>query len=270
MKESIKFKDIDVYYRTYGKKQDKAVVLLHGYLETMDIWSGFAEKLAQHYYVITPDIPGHGKSGIFSSTHRMDDLSESVLAIIDKLEIKKIHLAGHSMGGYVTMAFRENHQERLFSYTLFHSTCFADNQEKKENRNREIEMIKEGKKELIVNTNIPKGFANDNHEKFSSEIENAKSIARTNSNEGIIALLKGMKKRIDRCALLKDDKIPLLLISGEKDNHIPVEVMQSIANMGANVEISFLPESGHMGFIEEPERSLEILTGFFRKHEFSF
>ena len=164
MIESTKYKNVDVFYKSYGERKNHAVVLLHGYLENMEIWSGFANKLAEDFYVITPDIPGHGKSGIFSATHRMDDLAESILAVIDQLKIDKIHLVGHSMGGYVTMAFRENHQERLHSYTLFHSTCFSDNPEKKKNRAREIEMINEGKKELIVNTNIPKGFANDNLE----------------------------------------------------------------------------------------------------------
>jgi pimeloyl-ACP methyl ester carboxylesterase len=256
----------EIRYKTYGNSENPAVLLLHGYLEALEIWDNFAPILAKNYFVITMDIPGHGKSGIYSSVHRMDDLAEAAFQLVNELGIKRIHVVGHSMGGYVALAFRENYHDFTISCILFHSTCYPDTDEKKENRDREIRLLREGRKELIVNTNIPRAFADDNLEKLKDEVERAKEIAIASNDEGVIALLRGMKERPDRCMLLRDDKVPLLVIAGRKDNYIPFDVADGIKHLGKNVEISVLENSGHMGFIEEKNRSFEILDHFFIQH----
>lgn len=264
---TIPYKNTEIRYKTYGKPENPAVLLLHGYLESLEIWEDFAPMLQDEYYVITMDLPGHGKSGIFSSVHRMDDLAESAHFLMDELGVNMVHVIGHSMGGYAALAFRECSHQCTISCVLFHSTCYPDNDEKRENRNREIKLLKEGKKDLIVNNNIAKAFADDNLEKFSREIERAKEIAMQSSEDGLISVLNGMRERPDRCVLLKDDKVPLLVIAGKKDNYIPYEVAERIPELGTNVELEVLENSGHMGFIEEKDKSVAILKDFFSRHQ---
>jgi pimeloyl-ACP methyl ester carboxylesterase len=192
----------------------------------------------------------------------MDDMAETVLAVSNHLKISRFHLVGHSMGGYVTLAFRETYQHRLISYVLFHSSCVADTDEKRKNRDREIDLVKDGKKHLIINTNIPKTFAEDNLNKFPEEVERVKKIASQTTDEGIIACLSGMKERPDRCSLLLDDIIPLLLILGKKDNIIPFDDAKKLVQSGSNVELAVLSNSGHMGFIEEREEAVNIMINW--------
>lgn len=260
MLQSVPFYNSSVYFDDMGS--GKAIVLLHGYLETREIWSDFARELSKDFRVIAIDIPGHGKSGKVSETHDMDLMAEAVNTVLTFLRINKCFMIGHSMGGYVTLAFMAKYRFRLYGISLFHSTPFADNDEKKANRDREIVLIKEGKKELLFNTNIPKGFATDNLEKFSREIDRAKVIGAKNPNDGIIALLEGMKVRPDRQDLLKETGLPVLFILGKKDNYIPFDLMYNVAKRTSTGEILSLENSGHMGFIEEPEKSVQKVKSF--------
>jgi len=168
-------------------------------------------------------------------------------------------LAGHSMGGYVVMAFADLYPSDLKGYCLFHSTCFADSEEKKKNRKREISLIHCRKKRQIINVNIPKGFASENVERLKREVEWAKEIALDNPDEGMIAILNGMMVRPDRTRVLQDPSLPLLLIGGMKDNYIPVEVFEQLAGFAPHATVVRLEHSGHMGFIEEPGKASEAI-----------
>lgn len=263
--EYLNYKNTKINYEVYGKRENPAVLLLHGYLESLKIWEHFVPLLSDQYFVVAMDIPGHGKSGIFSIVHRMDDLAEAAFHVLQNIGVTRAHVIGHSMGGYVALAFRESHYSVMRSCVLFHSTCLSDTPEKRMNRTREIELVREGKKDLIVKVNIPRAFADDNLEDLSGKVKWAQEIAMENADEGIISLLNGMKERPDRSALLKDDIIPYLLIAGKKDNYIPFEAARCIPNLGSNISFSVLENSGHMGFVEEPDRSAQILKEFFRK-----
>lgn len=257
MNKRIAYKGIEMQYSDRG--EGPCVVLLHGYLEHGEIWGGFSDLLQQKYRVIVPDLPGHGKSGTWGEMHSMDDLAEVIRSVLDAEGLKRIFLVGHSMGGYVVMAFAELFPERLLGYSLFHSTCFADNEEKKLNRDREISLVLCGKKRQIVLVNIPKAFSSDNVKLMSDEIDRARGIALDNEDKGIIALLQGMKARADRSEVLQDPKLPLLLVGGMKDNYIPAVVFDRLVALAPHASTLRLEESGHMGFIEEAERVAEAL-----------
>ncbi len=262
MQKRINYKGIEAVY--YDRGEGTCIVLLHGYLETSEIWEGFAERFLPQYRVLTLDLPGHGMSGNWGKAHSMDDLAGLLDAILEVERIEKILLVGHSMGGYVTMAFVENYPQLLLGYTLFHSTCFADSEEKKENREREISLILCGKKRQIINVNIPKGFASDNLEKYENDVVRVKNLALNNSDGGIIAILNGMKERPDRTHILKDSKIPLLLIGGMKDNFISGEVFDKLSDLAPHARVLRLENSGHMGFIEEPEVAAKAIRAMLR------
>ena len=150
---------------------------------------------------------------------------------------------------------------KLNGICLFHSTPFADSEEKRMNRDREINLVREGKKDILFNTNIPKGFATDNLEKFSTEISRAKTIAGRNEEDGIIALLEGMKIRPDRQNVLKETGLPVLFILGKKDNYIPYDIISERIGIPNHMTKLILENSGHIGFIEEKEK---CVIGFLR------
>jgi len=257
MLKRMTYKGTELVYSDRGK--GPCLVLLHGYLESMEIWEDFARRIPDRYRLIIPDLPGHGRSGTWGDTHGMEDLAGGIRALLDAEDIDKIFLVGHSMGGYVVMAFADLFPEKLLGYALLHSTCFADNDEKKENRDREISLVLCGKKRQIVLVNIPKAFSTDNVERMQEEVEKARYIALGNSDQGIMALLRGMKLRPDRSAVLKDAALPLLLIGGMKDNYIPVEVFEKLVALAPHAKVLRLEESGHMGFVEEGEKVLAAL-----------
>jgi pimeloyl-ACP methyl ester carboxylesterase len=264
MIKKIRYKEIDLFYGDRGT--GTAILLLHGYLETGEIWESFIPLLADSYRVICPDLPGHGKSGVWGKVHDLEEVAGAVKAILDAEGIQGVFLVGHSMGGYVTMAFADLYPERLLGYILFHSTCFADSEEKKSDRDREISLVLCNKKRQIINVNIPKAFADENIERLRSKVSLAKRIAMQNPNEGIIALLNGMKARPDRTKVLADPVLPLLLIGGEKDNYIPPELFDRLAGLAPHADHVRLKGSGHMGFLEEPGLSAAAIRHFVERH----
>jgi Predicted hydrolases or acyltransferases (alpha/beta hydrolase superfamily) len=260
----IPFKTSTINYTDRG--EGKPIVLLHGYLESLEIWDGFADELSKSFRVISIDIPGHGNSGKVAEVHAMDLMAEAVDTVLKALDIDKAFIVGHSMGGYVALACLANHLPKVSGICLFHSTPFADTDEKKANRDREIELVKQGRQQVLFTTNVPKGFATDNLNHLDNKVKWAIEIATQTRPEGIIALLEGLKTRPDRQQLLKSTSKPILYILGKKDNYIPFDVMYSVAQRSIKGEILTLENSGHMGFIEEQGICLEALTSFVMQH----
>lgn len=260
MSKNIRYKGIDVSYTDTGT--GTCMILLHGYLESAEIWAEFAPLLSAKLRIISMDIPGHGHSACWGKEHSMSELAASVKCVMEAENISKAIIVGHSMGGYVVMEFASLYPEKLLAYVLFHSTCFADTEEKKLNRDREIALILCDRKRQIINVNIPKAFADSNVEPMEKEVRRCQQIAHQNENEGIVALLNGMKNRSDHTATLSDSTLPLLLIMGKKDNYIPPEVFDKLLSIAPHASVLRLSESGHMGFIEEAEASAKTLLDF--------
>lgn len=251
MYKKLTFNGSDLFYSDQG--EGECIVLLHGYLESGKVWDAFTGQFKDGFRFIIPDLPGHGSSGSWGKVHSMDELATAVRAILDKEKINKIFLAGHSMGGYVTMAFADLYPEYLSAYSLVHSTPFADTAEKRDNRDREISLVLCGKKRQIVLVNIPKAFATDNLESMSQEVELLKHMAMRSPENGMVALLNGMKERPDRTGVLQNPELPLLLIGGMKDNYIPVEVFEKLVKLAPHASVVRLENSGHQGFMEQPD-----------------
>lgn len=263
MKKVTKYKGVEVAYDDLGKGD--CLVLLHGYLETRWIWQSFTERVSGRHRVVTIDLPGHGDSGTWGKVHTMEDLAGAVDSVLTGEGIGRVFLVGHSMGGYVAMAFADLYPEKLTGYTLFHSTCFADTDEKRKNRDREISLVLCNKKRQIINVNIPKGFADINLERLCGEVEFARNIALSNPDEGIVAILNGMKGRPDRTRVLQDPSLPLLLIGGMKDNYIPVEVFDRLVSLAPHARVLRLEKSGHMGFLEQPGPAAEAIEAMMKQ-----
>ena len=245
-----------------SEKGDRCVVLLHGYLESLLVWEEFIPLLYKKVRVVTLDLPGHGISVVQGDTHTMEFLADTVAAGVRALGITRCTVVGHSMGGYVALALCERHPELLDGLVLLSSTPYADSPEKAENRRREIALVQAGRKELLSRVAPAAGFAEENRARMADEIEDLTEQVFVTEDEGIVALLNGMITRKDRSEVLRTTKVPVLFILGRKDNYIPVETAEKMVAEHPEARVVWLENSGHMGFLEEPEATAAALLDF--------
>ncbi|TAL64325.1 MAG: alpha/beta hydrolase [Bacteroidetes bacterium] len=254
------FRERKIYYSDSGN--GSIIVLLHGYLESSEVWNGFEKKLTSKFRVISVDLPGHGRSDIYGEVHTMEFMATIVKELLDNLGIKKSFLTGHSLGGYVALAFLELFPDYLSGYCLFHSQPFPDPPAAIEKRKREIEIVRIGKKNLMYPDNVIRMYAESNLEKFSDALQRSKDIASRIPGDGIISVLNGMMIRPSRLSLMEEGKVPCLWILGYMDNYIPCDLIQTNVRLPDNASVVVLNNSGHMGFIEEEDHSFFVISDF--------
>jgi pimeloyl-ACP methyl ester carboxylesterase len=200
----------NIHFQVSGK--GPAIVLLHGFLESGMMWENFVRRLSSSFTVITIDLPGHGKSGVLSAIHTMDEMAEAVHWVLKSQNISKCLMAGHSMGGYVTLAFAEKYPRMLKGLILFHSHAAADSPEVLLYRERTIKLVQKDHLGFIRNF-IPDLFDPENVSRYEKEIHILGEMALKTSKEGIIAALEGIKNRPDRQHVLINSSAPSSLLS---------------------------------------------------------
>jgi pimeloyl-ACP methyl ester carboxylesterase len=262
MERNVIFKGKSIHYKVEGN--GKHVILLHGFLESLDMWDDFANVLSQEFTVIRIDLPGFGKSKSISDTHSMELMADSVKAVIDQEEIEKASITGHSMGGYTAMAFASKYPGHLSGLCLFHSQAAADTEEARANRERTIQIVESDRSGFISNF-IPDLFAPENVHNFANEISILKASAKQIGKEGIVAALRGMKIRKDNLGLLKEINVPVLFIAGKKDKRISAKTIMEQALLPHHSEILLLENIGHMGYIEAKKDTLKALHNFIKR-----
>lgn len=253
------YKNTKISYSDIGK--GTTIVLLHGFLENKNMWQKFVTDLSPKYRVITIDLLGHGESECLGYVHSMEDNADVVHAVLSELRIRKAIFVGHSMGGYVALAFAELYPQNTKGLVLLNSTARADSEERKANRDRAIKAVKQSFVNF-VSLSIANLFSESNRERLSSEIEKVKKEALKTPLQGIVASLEGMKIRKDREVLLHLTPYPKLLILGEKDPVLNYEeTKEQIVNTA--VKLVAFPD-GHMSHIENRGDLLVILLAFFK------
>ena len=257
--KNILYKNTKISYTDSG--EGNAIVLLHGFLENKKMWKDYVSFFSNQYRIITIDLLGHGESDCLGYVHSMEDNAGAVHEVLEYLQIKKTTILGHSMGGYVGLAFAELYPESIQKLILLNSTSKEDSTEKKLNRTRAIKAVKQNYVNF-VSLAIANLFSENNRTRLADEIEKVKIQALKTPLQGIVASLEGMKIRKDRETLLRENLFPVLLILGKKDPVLNYE--ESIAQIeNTTVElISF--DDGHMSHIENKEELKKVLSEFFK------
>jgi len=255
----ILYKNSKVSYSDTGK--GTAIVLLHGFLENQTMWRDFIPEFSKKHRVITIDLLGHGDTECLGYIHSMEDNADMVHEVLHELKIRKAVFVGHSMGGYVALAFAELYPDTIKGLVLLNSTSRADSEERKNNRDRAIKAVKQDYT-TFVRLSIANLFSEGNRERLIDDIEKTRAEALKTPLQGIVASLEGMKIRKDREVLLHFGPYSKMLILGKKDPVLNYEEsLEQIEN--TNVElISFA--DGHMSHIENREELLAVLIGFFK------
>lgn len=256
--KTLLYKNTKISYTDSG--QGTAIVLLHGFLENKKMWKEYVTLFSEKYRVITIDLLGHGDSDSLGYVHSMEDNANAVQEVLQHLKIEKATILGHSMGGYVGLAFTELFPKNIHKLVLLNSTSKEDSAEKKLNRSRAIKAVKQNYVNF-VSLAISNLFSENNRTRLADEIEKTKVQALKTPLQGIVASLEGMKIRKDRESILKENLFPVLLILGKKDPVLNYEEnISQIENTNVKL-VSF--EDGHMSQIENKKELKTTLLDFF-------
>ncbi|WP_300671229.1 alpha/beta hydrolase [Soonwooa sp.] len=246
-----------LHYEISGKGRE-TLVLLHGFMENLEIWNDMIPHLSEDFQLVKVDLAGFGKSAPIADAQTMDLMAEEVKKLTDYLEVESFHLLGHSMGGYISLAFAEKYPQLLKSFTLFFSTYFEDDDEKKNVRLKSLRVIKDNYK-AYANAGIPNLFGPDAKHNKKDKIELAKQIAYTANIDGVLACQKGMIERPDRKSVLENFNGKMLLLAGRFDN--AVNSIKTISELPDRENISaYLLNCGHNGHWEKPSICAEIIN----------
>lgn len=255
----ISYKNGSIHFEEHGKGE--ALVLLHGFTESLEIWSDFRKVLAKNFKIILIDLPGHGQSTNIDEVHSMELMADCVKTVLDYLKVESTVMIGHSMGGYVSLAFARKYPKILRGLGLFHSTSLADSEENKEARVRSIEIIKSNHSRFLLNF-IPDLFAPETRDLYQSEIQWLIDQANKMSPEAIIAAQEGMKERASTLDVLINAPYPVMFIAGQKDSRVPFENIWVQMALTETAHSLILRNVGHMGYIEAKIQTVDFVENF--------
>lgn len=248
------------YYVSDDMGDKPVVMLIHGYMESIESWDVLIKALEAHVGVVALDLPGHGISEVPSDKCTMSYFADTACALLDKLSIDRAAVVGHSMGGYVACAFATRYPERCSALVLLHSSPLADTPERAADRLREIAVIEQGRKELLTSVNPSRSFAPCNVERMEETIDALSEQAMMTDDEGILAALRGMAEREDLTGKLAELNMPQCAVFGTDDYFIPEEARDRIIAMTPYMAHRIIPDTGHQAHHEATEMVAGIIV----------
>lgn len=259
MRKQIHFENDFIHYSIHGK--GPKILLIHGFLESNAIWEDVIEKYKNSFEIIAIDIPGHGESSTFDNdSYSMESYAFYIKQLLDVENIKSTYIIGHSLGGYIALAFLELFPNQVDGICLLHSSASEDSLEKKKCRTFAINDIKRNK-EPFIDVFIPNLFSPNNRTINTAEITFLKSITKKVSPTNIIKTMTAIRDRIDRNQVLSEAKTNKYYIIGEDD---PVLEKQELIDqaISSNANYTVLNNVGHMSFYEDKKNCLRAIGQF--------
>jgi pimeloyl-ACP methyl ester carboxylesterase len=234
------------------------VVLIHGFCETGEIWDGFDKLLSEFCRVITIDLPGFGKTPLPSVPFTIDDIASLVIDFLASKGIESPVIVGHSLGGYVALAIAVMDPDYSNKIVLFHSSIFSDSPEKQANRDKVIDFVSRNGVIAFTETFVPSLFADKNNK----AIQWVRSVCDETPINTLVEYTKAMRDRPSREDFVKNFDHDVLVIAGNSDDIIPLEISTKMAHIIKNSHFLVLEGTGHMGMIETPEQAANTIKHF--------
>ena len=281
MNKELLYQNKKIFYRITGS--GKPVILIHGFGEDGTVWRNQVGQppqtppkdgltiaqppliqnslLTEKFKFIIPDLPGSGQSEMIDDMS-MEGMAEVIHFIIHEEEIESCPVIGHSMGGYITLAFAQKYWNHLDALGLFHSTAYADSEEKKVIRKKGIEFIHQYGAFEFLKTTTPNLFSHQTRDEKSELVDEQVTSLSNFSPAALVKYYEAMMQRPDRTDILRKTTIPVLFILGENDNAIPLKDGLEQCHLPEKSYIHILRQSGHMGMLEEAIYSSRIMEQF--------
>jgi pimeloyl-ACP methyl ester carboxylesterase len=260
VQKRIQFKGKFIEYEIKGS--GSPVLLLHGFTEDRRIWNPMLIGLEDKYQWILPDLPGSGGSAFNGQLTRITDFADVLFAILEAEQVPKLVLIGHSMGGYISMAFAEKYPERLRALGLFHSSSYADSPEKKESREKNIRFIQKNGALSFIEQSIPGLYSDYFKAENPAEIQRQLERYANFSPDSLVLYLEAMKERPATTGALKIITKPVLFIMGEQDKAVPLKDALEQCHLPGISYIHILTHTAHMGMIENTSLCNTIVDRF--------
>lgn len=274
MQKTFSYQSTTIAYRVFGKGQP--VVLLHGFGEDSTIWDLQINFLKDHCMLVVPDLPGSGKSGLLSQKSTVNsqnkeeetgfvsiaDYADCIHALLAHESIASCMMLGHSMGGYITLAYAEKYPALLTGFGLIHSTAFADSDEKKINRQKAIDIIEAYGAHPFLKTTTPNLFSARFKQQYPEKINRLIEDGKSFTKEALQQYYRAMMLRPDRTNLLNGNQTPVIFVIGTEDIAAPLEDVMKQVSLPNISYIYVLPETGHMGMWEAPDELNHQLLAF--------
>lgn len=249
-----------IHFRESGAA-GRPIVFLHGFCDNHELWSDFIRPFAERFRVVTPDLPGFGNSALPERPFTIDRVADLLADWFRKSGLVRPIVVGHSLGGYVALSLMERHGENLSGLVLFHSTAYADSEERKKVRDKVIAFVGEHGVAPFIETFVPGLFADKNH----IAIPGTRLRAGRTTKEALVGYAEAMRDRPDRSGILARAPFPVGIIAGAKDGLIPLEDLRRLEKSAANVTLFELPEAAHMGMFEAKNQAQAILSSYIER-----
>lgn len=232
------------------------IVLLHGFGENEEIWDTFIPVLPKQHEYIRLDY----SKITFCQT--IDEYAAWVHHEIQQREITRFVLIGHSMGGYISLAYAAKHPAYLAGVGLFHSTAYADSEEKKKNRDRTAGFIKKHGSAKFIEGFLPNMY-NETFKKRNSvyirkQLQDNKKLPK----EALITATLAMKVRTDTSKVLASLAVPVLQIIGKQDLFIPFEDALAQISLLQKPYVCIIDHIAHAGMMEAPDECAAVTISF--------
>lgn len=262
MRKSFSYNNANIFYDVEGSGDP--VLLVHGFGEDGSIWKNQVAFLQPHFKIIVPDLPGTRDSELLRPDDEVmiTDYADCLLALLQTEKINTCVMLGHSMGGYITLAFAEKYPEKLNRFGLVHSTAFADNEEKKKNRAKSIAMIEEYGSLAFLKNTIPNLFASKFKSAHPGKVQELIDAGASFSKQALQQYTRAMMVRPDRTHVLLSNYLPVLFVIGTDDVAAPLADVIKQVSLPQISYIHVLQETGHMGMWETPDLLNRHLLSF--------
>ncbi len=257
----INFEGKTLHYRDEGRGNQHVLVLIHGFLQNLDVWSTYTLSYMRNMRVISVDLPGHGYSSTYGDTHTMEFMAKAVKNILDDAGVSQCVMVGHSLGGYVALEFAENYPYMLKGLGLLHSHAMPDPPEKKNHRMEVCRQVEKNRPGYIVDF-IPRLFYEGNRFALEQEIKDLRDQCLETQTDGIIATQRGMAQRKSHIDLLEKIKVPVMFIIGKNDPRFDFELAITEAMLPEISDVLILNHVGHMAHIEAKDRVKNKIRSF--------
>lgn len=245
-----------LYYDKQGNGKHP-LLFIHGFLESSKMWNSVLPHFDQEKYTLyIVDLPGHGDSPVFEEANSLEILAELIFEFIKSQKIDKLSIIGHSLGGYIALAFAEKYPDALQKMILLNSTSLADSDVRKKDRNRAIELLKKHP-QAFKSMAVKNLFLPETHQKYKSEINKAAKVAQQCETEALILTTEAMRDRRDRSDVLNMFSSQSLLIFGDQDQIASLQDMEPVIDK-YDLNTAVL-SGGHMSLIEHPEKVIQLI-----------
>jgi pimeloyl-ACP methyl ester carboxylesterase len=247
-------------YTVHGKGEP--IVLVHGFGEDSRIWDQQVHFLQNNYQVIVPDLRGSGNSVMNETPVTVESMAEDICLVLDAEKISSCIMLGHSMGGYITLAFADHHPSYLKAFGLIHSTAYADSDEKKEARRKSIAFINQHGASEFMKTTIPNLFAAHFNQQQKNRVDELVEQSRQFSSKTVTGYYEAMIARPDRSIVLYNAAVPVLFFIGEEDKAVnPKDAIKQTA-LPAVCKVNIVPGIAHMGMWEATDELNKTISEF--------